>query len=261
MTRLIAFCEAAGDFRVASDLIDRVLRDEGPPWLAGLLDEYPDSARVWHAHGEARAFFDVHAWRALAKELSIRIPHGHFGGRPGGAGALMARTLFQIVRELNRRAKADETIDVVVLVWDMDDQVDERRRGLHGARYEARTWAPFEIVIGCPDPMREAWVLAGFEPVDDDERVRLDGLRRELGFSPSEHAYRLTAKDEQAKLSAKRVLRVLVKGDPDREARCWRETSIDALRARGESSGLREYLDEVRDLLLPRCGAGKRSGT
>ena len=260
MARLIAFCEASADFRTASELIDRVLRDEGPAWLADLIDEHPDSIRTWHACGGDRAFFDVHAWRECAKQLSIRIPHGHFGGRPGGAGAMMARTLFQIVRELNRRAEVDETIDVVVLVWDMDDQADERRRGLTAARDEARTWAPFDIVVGCANPMREAWVLAGFDPADDDEQVCLEATRGDLGFSPSEQAHRLDAKDEQAKLSSKRVLRGLVGVAPDREARCWRETPLEILRERGESSGLREYLDEVRDRLLPRCGTRKRTG-
>ena len=252
MAKLIAFCEAAADFRTASGLLDRVLREEGPPWIADLIDEHPDAVRIWHLDGAGRAFFDVHAWRAYVKQLSIRVPHGHFDGRPGGAGALMARTVFQIVRALNRRPN-EEAIEAVVLVWDMDDQPDARRGGLTSARTEARCWAAFEIVLGCANPMREAWVLAGFDPAHDDERARLEAARRELGFSPSEHAHRLDAKDEQAKLSAKRVLRALVDGDPEREARCWSETPLETLRARGEASGLREYLDEVSQLVLPRC--------
>lgn len=251
--RLIAFCEAAADFRTASGLLDRILRDEGPSWIADLLDDHPDSVRTWHLDREGRAFFDVHAWRACAEHLSVRVPHGHFGGRPGGAGALMARTIFHIVRALNRRPN-EEAIEAVVLVWDMDDQLDARRGGLSIARAEARSWATFEIVLGCVNPKREAWVLAGFDPLHDDERDRLEAARRELGFSPIEQAHRLDAKDEQAKLNAKRVLQALVGGDPDREARCWCETALETLRARGEASGLREYLDEVRQLVLPRCG-------
>ena len=251
--RLIAFCEAAADFRTASGLLDRVLREEGPSWIADLIDEQSDSVRTWYLDSRGRAFFDVHTWREYAKQLSIRIPHGHFGGRPGGAGALMARTVFLIARELNRRANEGEQIEVVMLVWDMDDQPADRRGGLAVARDEARSWATFEIVLGCPDPMRETWVLAGFDPVHDDERTCFEDIRRELGFSPIEQAHRLTAKDEQAKLSAKRVLRALVDGDPDREERCWRETPLEILRDRGASSGLREYLDAIRQLVLPRC--------
>lgn len=254
MPRLIAFCEADADFRTASGLLDRVLREEGPAWIADLIDAHPDSVRTWHLEREGRSFFKVHDLREYVKQLSIRVPHGHFGGRPGGAGALMARTVFHIARELNRRSSAEEEIEAVVLVWDMDDQADARREGLSIARAEARSWATFEIVLGCANPMREAWVLAGFDPVHDDEHARLDAARRELGFSPSEQAHRLDAKDEQAKLSAKRVLRALVDGDPDREERCWCETPLAALRTRGQESGLRDYLDEVRRLVVPRCG-------
>ena len=157
--RLIAFCEAAADFRTAAGLLDRVLGEEGPSWIADLLGEHPDSVRTWHLDGAGRAFFDVHDLRGYVKQHAIRVPHGHFDGRPGGAGALMARTVFQIVRALNRRPD-EEGIEAVVLVWDMDDQPDARRGGLTSARTEARRWATFEIVLGCASPMREAWVLA-----------------------------------------------------------------------------------------------------
>jgi hypothetical protein len=73
-----------------------------------------------------------------------------------------------------------------------------------------------------------------------------------------EQAHRLNAKDERAKLSAKRVLGLLVDGDLEREARCWLETSLETLRARGEESGLREYLDEVRQLALQRVLSSSR---
>jgi hypothetical protein len=94
VTRFIAFCEAAADFRIASDLVDRVLREEGPPWIADLIDEHPGSVRTWHLDNEGRLFFDLHGLNRYVKQLSIRVPHGHFGGRPGEAGALMGRTSF-----------------------------------------------------------------------------------------------------------------------------------------------------------------------
>jgi hypothetical protein len=166
----------------------------------------------------------------------------------------MARTIFHIVRALNRRPDED-AIEAVVLVWDMDDQPDARRGGLSEARAEARSWATFAIVLGCPNPTREAWVLAGFEPADEAELARFEATRRELGFSPSEQAHRLVAKDEQAKLSPKRVLRALIGDDRTREARCWSEAPLEALRVRGEQSGLGEYLDELRRLVLPRYGS------
>lgn len=246
--RLVAFCEAPADFRIASDLIDRVLREEGSSWVLDVMDAAPDEIRSWRRDGEGREFFDIHKVRDYAREFSVRVPHGHFDGRPGAAGALMARTVFSIVRAL---ARTGETVDGVVVIWDMDDQPKSRRDGLEQARTEARSWATFRIILGCPDPMREAWVLCGFEPDGEDEHVRLSELRQELGFSPEIAAHLLTAKDKQAKRSARRVLGQLTNADRVREESCWKETPLDTLRARGEAAGLRAYLVEIKQHLVP----------
>jgi hypothetical protein len=133
---------------------------------------------------------------------------------------------------------------------DMDDQ-PEREIGLGQARTEARSWKMFEIILGCPNPMREAWALCGFDPETDNERARLEELRQELGFYPHDQAHHLDAQDEQAKRSAKRVLRLLTGDDREREERCWKRTALDKLRARGVMTGLCNYLDEVRQHLVP----------
>jgi len=253
--RLLAFCEAAADFRTATSLVDRVLRDEGPTWIADVVDPYPEAVREWLNDPHGKSFFDIHRLTEYTKQLgNMRVPQGYFDGKPGAPGALMARTAFHIVREMLKRGPSAgrlETVDAVLIVWDMDDQGDGRRQGLAQARAEASRWAPFRIVLGCPDPMREAWVLAGFEPASDEERARLDELRRELGFSPCEEAHRLDAKDEQAKRSAKRVVRLLTGDDAAREERCWTEPPMDRLRARGAGSGLGAFLDEVKNDLVP----------
>jgi hypothetical protein len=111
--RLVAFCEAPADFQIASDLIDRVLREEGPSWVGDVMDAASDEIRSWRGDGAGRAFFDIHKLRDYTRELSVRVPHGHFGGRPGAAGALMARTVFSIVRMLT---KIDGPIDGVVVI-------------------------------------------------------------------------------------------------------------------------------------------------
>ncbi len=54
--RLVAFCEAAADFQIASDLVDRVLRHGGPDWVADVLDAAPDGVRSWRGSGGG-AFF------------------------------------------------------------------------------------------------------------------------------------------------------------------------------------------------------------
>jgi hypothetical protein len=248
--KLIAFCEAPADFRITRDLVDRVVREKGPAWVADVLDAAPDGIRVYHADSGGNQFFDVHHLDQYASQLGVRATYGHFDGRPGAAGALMARTVFLLVRAL---AKARGSVDAVLLVWDMDDRPEDRRAGLRQARDEAQAWASFRIVLGCPNPKREAWVLAGFDAADPDEADRLAELRRQLGFHPNVDAHRLTAGDEQAKRSVKRVLRALTLGDQSREVRCWLDAPLDRLRDRGTDTGLCAFLDEIEQHLVPLC--------
>ncbi len=253
--RIALFCEAAADFRMAAGLVDRVLRDEGPAWIADVIAEHPEAVRTWVEGGDGRPFFDLHRIADHARRMpGLRIPHGHFDGAPGAPGALMARTIFHLVRAMSKPPA--EGVDAVVLVWDMDSQGDARRAGLAQARDEASRWASFAIVLGCPDLEREAWVLAGFEPEDDAERARLDEERRALGFSPCEEAHRLRDPDDHAPRSPKRALRALTGGDDERESRCWTDAPLSLLRARGTGSGLGSFLDEARArLATPRDAA------
>lgn len=251
MATLLVFCEAPADARTVKGLVERVLKEDGPEWLRDILEGPEDAAREmrdWAPDGEGRDYFDVHRLADYVRRLGIRPPQGHFNGEAGAAGALMARTAFSVAREL---VQTGTQVDAVLLVWDMDDQGDDRRRGLDQARDEARHWAPFAIVLGCPDAMREAWVLAGFEPETDDERTRVENLRQELGFHPCEDAQRLDAKDEHAKKSPKRVLDLLTQQDHERETRCWATVPLTTLRARGKDSGLTAFLEEVSVVLVP----------
>jgi hypothetical protein len=188
-------------------------------------------------------------------ELRVRSVRGHFNGKPGGAGASMARKAFLIAQALRKKVP-DEPIDVVVLIWDTDQQRDERRAGVAAARDAARQWKLFEIACGFPDPEREAWVLAGFDPCDDAERQSLEELHRDLGFSPVLHAVRLRDANDGAQRNIKRVLGVLTGGDPDREQRCWVEPSLSTLRDRGGETGLAAFLDEISAALLPLLDPG-----
>jgi hypothetical protein len=251
--RLVAFCEAPSDFLLTSGLIDRVLREHAT-WISDVLDVAPEGIRTWVGDGRGLDFFDIHQVKSYALQCLARIPQGHFDGRPGAPGALMARTAFAIVRELSKQTKTD-TIDGVVLVWDMDGQASERRSGLDQARVEAQKLVQFQIVLGRPDRMREAWVLAGFDAQSQAERDRLDDERQQLGFHPNIEAHLLTAADERAKRSAKRVLAVLTDADRGREAQCWTDAALTTLRARGAGSGLAEFLDEIEQRLVPRCRA------
>lgn len=256
--RLVAFCEAPADFRLASGLVDRVLRESGPPWVVDNL-ELPDVIRTWQTDGFGSAYFDIHQLTRYVDryvdEPHVRSIRGHFNGRPGGAGSSMARKAFLITRALSKKLP-DEPIDAVVLIWDTDHQRDERPEGVKAACNEARQWAPFRIVCGFPDPEREAWVLAGFDPHDDTERACLDELERALGFSPVLHAARLRDNHDGALRNIKRVLRVLTGGAPDREERCWTEPPLDMLRVRGTNTGLAAFLDQIDAIILPLLDPG-----
>lgn len=245
--RLVVFCEARADFEIARDLVDRTLRDVGDPWVGDVMDVAPEGIRTYVSDEDGRSFFDVHHLRHYVRTLGTRVPHGHFDGRPGAADAVMARTMLAVVRTL-----AGPTVDAVIIVRDLDND-SSRRVGLEQARSEARAWATFSVVIGCPNIMREAWVLVGFEPESTDEEDRLAELRRELGFSPTEHAHRLDSNDEQAKHSPKRVLRRLTGGAWEREARCWQLASLERLRTRCLDCGLPDFLAEIAASLAPLC--------
>ena len=251
--RLVAFCEAPSDYRMARDLIDRVLRERGATWIRDVMESAPDGIRSFEGDGQGREYFDLHKLGEYTSRLGLRAPQGHFDGRPGAAGAMMARTVFVLARALEKTRGA---LDAVVLLWDMDDEPRVRREGLEQARREAVGRDAVRIVLGCPNAMREAWVLVGFEPGDADEASRVAVLRQELGFSPIDDAHQLDSNDETAKRSPKRVLRALTRDDPDRETRCWLETSLEALRARGGETGLARFLTEIEEQLLPLCGRG-----
>jgi hypothetical protein len=57
--RLVAFCEAPADFRLASGLVDRVLRESGVPWVVDNLDT-PNVIRSWQPDGFGNEYFDIH---------------------------------------------------------------------------------------------------------------------------------------------------------------------------------------------------------
>jgi hypothetical protein len=254
MARLLVFCESPSDFATTRALVERVLLERGPDWVRDLVDAslaYGVGLLEWVADGEGRSHFDLHKLPSYVLRHKLRVPHGHFAGRPGEAGSLMGRTALRVAREL---ALVDTELGAVLLVWDMDDQGASRCEGLKQARTEARdeVGVPFDIILGCSNPMREAWVLAGFEPETDEERASLAALRQELGFNPCEEAHRLDAKNEQAKRNPKRVLETLVLGEHAREARCYTDAPLGLLRTRGKDSGLTAFLDEVAESLIPR---------
>ena len=234
---LAVVCEAAADQQTGSDLADRVVRAE----VAWIEEGHLPHLRTWRGFTLADRFLPWTQVDDLARAQRIRA-HGHFDGWPGAPDAHVTRLALLLF------IAADPRPDGVVLLRD-DDRQTARRTGLEQARNTSRIGVP--IVIGLAHPKRECWVLAGFDPENEHESDRLNALRQELGFDPRERAEELTAKHVTAKRDAKRVLQALTGGDPQRQADCWTKTGLPLLAARGQKTGLAEYLAEVGQRLVP----------
>jgi hypothetical protein len=226
-------CEARSDRVAASALADRVLCAD-IEWIEGNLEQVRGYRGLSVAEPHL-AWSDV---PGLARRRAIRVM-GRFTGQDGH----VARQALLLL------IAADERPDAVLLLRDSDRHQEERASGLDEAR-AAQVW-PFVVAIGVAHVMRECWVLAGFEPQDVNESSRLDDMRRQLGFDPRLHADRLTAKHEDDKLSAKRVLAFLIDGVRDREEACLRLAELAVLAERGERTGLRAFLEELHARLVP----------
>jgi len=234
-------CEAAADKRTGCELADRVIC-EAADWIAAEVIESYRRYRGFEVHDEFLRWIQV---PDMALALGIRA-HGHFDGLPGAPDALATRRALLILKH------APTPPDAVILLRDSDRE-PQRELGMKQARDEYRKRSPTPIVIGLAKVKRECWVLAGFLPENPEEQTKLDAIRGrdQLGFDPILRAERLTAKTPTAKKNAKRILKLLTKGDPDRERRCWQDAPLQLLKDRGRNVGLSEYFQELDDLLLP----------
>jgi hypothetical protein len=230
-------CEAPPDHATACGLADRVFCDE-VEWIE---EEGLHDYRTWRGiedHSSHLLWRDV---PELAKAASIRA-HGHFDGEPGAPDAHAARRALLLLKHLGGK------LDGVLLIRD-DDRQTERRKGLQQARQATKLTIP--VVIGLAHPKRECWVLAGFDPLNTDEKESLEEVIGQLGFDPRTKAEGLTAIHDPDLRSAKRVLALLTNGERDREAACWRTARLALLAERGRNSGLADYLREIRTHFLP----------
>ncbi len=225
--------EARADFITATELADRVLLAE----IAWLDDALIESQRQWVGEDSP----GVHlAWTTVAfraREVGIRV-QGHFNGEPGFPDARAARrAILYVLSQFS-------VVDGILLIRDLDDQ-SERKQGLEQAR--AADNSGTTIVIGVASCEREAWVICGFDPENDDEKQLLGEEHQKLGANPCLRSHELTAgKSDIALRSPKRVLKVLTGDDWERQRRCWKVTSLHVLMERGAENGLAAYLDEIK---------------
>ena len=238
--RVVVVSEGQADQRTACTLADRVLCEQSS-WMER---ESLDSVRDWSGLHADTSFISWSGMKREARERSIR-QHGPFAGEPGALDARAARRALLVI-ESDREETAG-----VLLIRDSDNRL-ERRRGLNQAR-ECGRWS-FAVAIGVAHPKRECWLLAAYQPGDEHDAARLGKLRRELGFDPCTASHELTASDDSAKRSAKRVLRALCGDDPDEAEAGLDAIALEMLRERGQHNGLAEYLAEIKARLLPLFG-------
>ncbi len=239
-------CEARADRDTACGLADRVLLEE----IDWLESEMLEGQRQWAGLTPEEPFLK---WASVNKEVErvgLKGFFGHFEGGAGAADALAARKALLLFAGARSRPAA------VLLVRDSDN--DSRRRlGLEQARRD-KPW-PFQVIIGVAESKRECWVLAGFKPKSPDENERLSRLQERLSFHPVQQAHRLKARTPGSKTDAKDALDELTQGEWERERSCWEETPLPELEQHGKDTGLSEYLQEVRERLVPVLGGGGSS--
>jgi hypothetical protein len=100
--------------------------------------------------------------------------------------------------------------------------------------------------------------MAGYEPADDEERRLLDTIVAEIGFSPIHEPERLESTAREHPCDAKRICDRVTAESEAREAACLDDLTL--LRARGVGCGVRTYLDEVGEKLIPVVRAPARHG-
>ncbi len=239
---IVVIVEGPEDARTACDLADQVIVEDGPHWLT---PHTRDSMRTWTGLQPDTDFTQWVEIKELAQDRGVRNLGFPKSGESGGADLAQARKAI-ILHALTR---AEDDAPALLLIRDTDAE-RQSRQDLGQARRQPETPDWLTVVIGVAHPKREAWVLNGFDPENADEETRLDDLKQEIGCDPRTEAHTLTASSTGAPKNAKRVLDELVNSD-QREQRCWMNADLSRLRTRGQETGLTDYLEEVKNRLLP----------
>jgi hypothetical protein len=236
-------CEDHGHFSVVTRLVDDKLV-LAHAWLDGVIG----NCRSWRGIDENSSWYkydagDAYDLRSVNINGNCIARHGHILGQRLRPEASMWRKVLLLFCACEPRP------EVVVLVRDMDGY-SARRSGMTQVR-DGIMW-PFKVVVAAPQPEVEAWRVAGFVPSGEQERTELEAVRRDLSFDPTTESHRLTSHPNDASTDAKRVLTRLCGNDQERRDACLADRS--RLRERGRDNGLREFLDEIEQRIVPLFG-------
>jgi len=258
MIEFVVIVESSADARTATKLAERLLVEK-VEWLEHETLQYHFQWSGLQENTEHSCWQDINQIiQNLKQSLGFRPPrylgHGKDGAlKADGAAAIKILNLVRFLQK-TRQIKA------VLLIRDLDNQ-SERREGIEQARSEHINRQPkLEIIIGTADRMREAWVLNGFIPSNQQEKQILQEITTELRFNPCDESHRLCSNswEERDRLrNPKVVVEKLTGGKMEREQQCWEETPLEYLREKGVHTGLTAYIKEIEARLIPIIGSAE----
>ncbi|MEG4280185.1 hypothetical protein QUA62_22295 [Microcoleus sp. MON1_C1] len=255
MIEFVVIVESSADARTATKLADRLLVDK-IDWLE------PEMLQHLFQWSGLEAGTENSCWKNIddiTKRFSekFKFPTIRSNGRFKSDGQ-SANKIMTLISFLQHKQKRD--IKAVIFMRDLDSQ-PERRKHIEQARLEQIDRQPkLAVIIGTPDRMREAWVLNGFIPSNQQEKQILQEIMTELTFNPCEESHRLRSNSltEPDRIrNPKVVVEKLTGGKMEREQQCWEETSLELLRKNGVHTGLTAYIDEIEERLIPIIGSAE----
>lgn len=242
--KIAVIAEADGDRKQVCELVDRKILHHSDPRITAR--ELP-TKRIWSGIDASTAFTRWTELKRIARSSHGLRRSGYIGFRGGRSQP------YDFVAVRNALALcelADPRPDAVLLIRDLDHQSFDRRRSIQAA-VDKMSSLQTEVFLALPLPKREAWVLNGFIPTTRTETTELRELRGRLSFDPCAEAQRLDARTIGSKRDAKAALRFLTKGNAQRESQCWLKTDWRILRRHGVGSGLTDFLEEIKNRLIP----------
>ncbi|MEH2195357.1 MAG: hypothetical protein V7K98_22325 [Nostoc sp.] len=250
MFEFIVIVESGADARTATKLAERILMEQ-IDWLEPEIIKHIFNWSGLQAGTEHSCWSDVTKIIDDAKD-QLRYKPPRFLGHDSKNLSLKADGAASIkVLNLVRFLQRTRQIKAIIFIRDLDNQ-PERREGLEQARSEHINRQPqLKIVIGAANPKREAWVLNGFIPSNQEERI-LEQIKARLNFDPCIESHRLRSISHQEPdriRNPKVVVEQLTGKDMEREQKCWEDTSLNLLRERGVHTGLTAYIQEIEQHL------------
>jgi hypothetical protein len=253
MIEFIVIVESSADARTATKLAERVLVEK-VDWLESDNLQYLFQWSGLQTGTEHSCWSDISKIIDDAKSLGYKPARFLGHGRDGVPYKADGATSIKIINLVRQFLQKTRQIRAILLIRDLDNQ-PERRKGIEQGRSEHINGQPkLEIIIGTADRMREAWVLNGFIPSNQEEERILVEIERELKFDPCLESHRLREKSLAGAnriRNPKVVVEKLTGGNMEREQKCWEETSLELLREQGVNTGLTDYIDQVEKRLVP----------